>query len=111
MSKPASRIERVEQALTATLVNLLVRHYKIHHSQVFDAGLSDNPGLWRTICAKCHQQSIDKFHVSLTVYAVDMVYATTIEDNLLFRKFAILAGQCSACQSVYFCKYQMKGVL
>lgn len=101
-------IERIDEALRATITNLLVRFYQIHHSHVIDAGLSGDPHRRVILCAKCHQEAMNRYPMRLVTNAVDLLRFTTIEDDVLSRRYSVLAGQCSVCDTVYFAKCEVK---
>lgn len=101
-------IERIDEALRATITNLLVRRYGIHHLHVIDAGRSDNPHRRLILCERCNLESMNRYPMRFVTSAVDLLQFTTIEDNVLFRRYAVLAGQCSICETVYFAKCEVK---
>lgn len=100
--------ERIDEALRATITNLLVRVYQQHHSQVIDAGFSDNPLRCMVLCEGCNRESMNRYPLKLVTKAVTLLQFTTIEDNVLFRRYVVLAGQCSICEVVYFAKCEVK---
>lgn len=101
-------IERIDEALRRTITNFLVRVYQKHYSQVIDAGLSGDPRRCVVLCERCNRESMNHYPMRLVTKAVDLLGFTTIEDNVLFRRYVVLAGQCSVCESVYFAKCEVK---
>lgn len=114
-------LERHEDSVLYSITSLLTKRYDIRSSRITDVGLVDNRYRWEVLCAECGVRreimfmepvEPDRIPASwLSNDSISLLPTHEFVDNVLFRRYIILSGQCQDCGAVYFAKFQGGGLL
>lgn len=89
------------------------KHFSVGISRVTDSGAADNRERWTVLCGECAMRDISLLN-PLNEFEAPVVYRTRnvdlltileFENNMLFYRGLVLAGQCPDCGHAYFATY------
>lgn len=115
-----SSLERHEDLILYDIAKLLAARYDVRISRITDVGLVDNGHRWEVLCVEC---GVRRVNMLLEPVELDRIPAPWLSndsisllpthefaDNVLYRRYIILSGQCQDCGAVYFAKFEGRGL-
>ena len=99
MAKKESAEVLFQRDLHRYIVYRLQRKYG--QVKIVSLGQSQQPRAWKVVCPKCLPGRLQTFikYMTLTFHA-------EVQSNNTGRSYAVLAGQCETCGTVYFVTFR-----